>query len=1170
MTKTVDELQYDYEYISEEIKRRRDQERDKILEEVILLMRDRGDDTDGDDSQNTYGDISSDFPMTMIVLLGIHISLALKIKRIGYSVKSGDIEQDIQQFLEQMRDYARQGSISDYVINYARNWLYVVNKGYEAEVDAYLPKKKPITRFFRNINTKEFDELKGLLYLETGVESLAYGFEEEGTCLLLAACEDSAAKQTAKEHMEFINMILGELAAVYPPVTIRICQKYESVFTDQCDIQTGIFLLYYGDALMTSEDYTGAKEILKRCVAVREEIAEQGTWFVDIARRDYATVLFSVSKGKEGYEEIQRFVINIEEGKYSEIDNDILKVIEGQSLYSLLMIANRIFLPEEAEYYFEIYEKLCGEVKIHPIVNMRTFYVRKACYCFYRGLYTLAENYFLKALSVPLEEGIVTDTSDISILCDLLMIYYIENDIDHCVELLNELFRRRDEDELSFFEQVTLVNLAVSIESRALGSIKCIDSDGLKETIDDVFGIVRSELRHGSREERNAAVALVSSMNWLRNSNRLSEEELNDCLEKILWIQKNVLLHHEEKEFRLEILNALAIFSFECKKDWYIKIFDREIPDLDMIRNSELKAEFCFGAALCYLRSGREEEGLKHLFRFFDEIENYWHKSVCYMNDARLIQLLLPAQAIVMNGYTLLKEMVTAERSYEYVLKFKEMSSLAGRERNRCIRRGMSDNELLIEIRALQNKREMLSSGILSGVEEYDYEQNELQIRELENIIAEQFDQIDDFIEISVQNVFEQIPEDSVVIEYFHALDKASLRYVYTDYDSDHTVFDIYFIHKKNGECTLHRKTIKNTFALLEIVEKFLTALQAQSDDKLGAKQAYDMNDQRRELYQKLILPIDEYLIGVKNVYIAPDSLMVNLPFSCLQNEDGEYFGDKYQLTMIECARDFLFGDKISPPGEGSVIIGNPAFEITRSGDISEQDNPLKRAGGLTPKDIIDLPGTELELKSVSNYLHSDYHSGKNAIKKYVLSAEGKRNIHIATHGYYDFYGQCNSLYSSFLMFAGIKDWMIRGKTEEPYGNGVLTADEVSRLQLQSVDLTVLSACVSGMNDVTVSAGFRGLTGAFSAAGVKYVVSSLWQVDDQATAILMDKFYEGYVSGMKPPVALQHAKQYVRNVSVGELKRAGWINEIGKSDDVVLYAEERYWAAFVCYQCNAA
>ena len=1170
MMKTIDELKYYYEYISEEIKHRRNNEWDKTLDQVAFLMRDESGDTDSNDLHNGYGDISSDFPKIMITLLGIRISLALKIKRFGYSIETEGIEQDIQQFLEQMRDYTRQGSISDFVINYARDWLYVVNKGYETEIEAYLPKKKLVSRIFGYIYIKEFDELKGLLYLETGVESLAYGFEEEGTCLLLAACEDSVAKQTAKEHMEFINMILGELAAVYPSVTIRICQKYESVFIDQCDIQTGVFLLYYGEALMVLGDSIKAKAILEQCVTVREKLAERGTWFVDIARRDYATVLFGDSKGKEGYEEILNFVINIEDGKYSEIDHDILKVIEGQSLYSLLMAADRVFLPEDAEHYFEIYEKLCSEVKNHPIVNMRTFYVRKACYCYYRGLYPLAENYFLKALSVPLEEGIVTDTSDISILCDLLKIYYIENDIDHCVELLNELFRRRDEDELSFFEQVTLVNLAVSIESRALGSIKCIDSDGLKESIDDVFGIMRSELRHGSREERNAAVALVSSMNWLRNSNRLSEEELNECLERILWIQKNVLLHHEEKEFRLEILNALAIFSFECKKDWYIKIFDREIPVLDMIRNSELKADFCFGAALCYLRSGREEKGLKLLFRFFDEIENYWHKSVCYMNDARLIQLLLPAQAIVMNGYTLLKEMVTVERSYEYVLKFKEMSSLAGRERNRRIRRGMSDNELLIEIRSLQNKREMLSSGILSGAEEYDYEQNELRIRELENILAEQFDQTDDFIEISVQNVFEQIPEDSVVIEYFHALDKASLRYVYTDNVSDHTVFDIYFIHKKNGVCTLHRKIIKNAFALLEIVEEFLTALQAQSDDKLGAKQAYDMNDQRRELYQKLILPVDEYLIGVKNVYIAPDALMVNLPFSCLQDEEGVYFGDKYQLTMIECARDFLFGDKISPPGEGSVIIGNPEFSVTESGDLSEQNKTEKRAGGLTPEEIIDLPGTESEMKCVSGYLHSDYYSGKDAIKKYVLSAEGKRNIHIATHGYYDFYGNCHSLYSSFLMFAGIKDWLVTGRVMEPYGNGVLTADEVSRLQLQSVDLTVLSACVSGMNDVTVSAGFRGLTGAFSAAGVKYVVSSLWQVDDQATAILMDKFYEGYVSGMKPPVALQHAKQYVRNVSVGELKRAGWINEIGKSDDVILYAEERYWAAFVCYQCNAA
>ncbi|MBP3294995.1 MAG: hypothetical protein J6M27_00330, partial [Lachnospiraceae bacterium] len=333
MMKTIDELKYYYEYISEEIKHRRNNEWDKTLDQVAFLMRDESGDTDSNDLHNGYGDISSDFPKIMITLLGIRISLALKIKRFGYSIETEGIEQDIQQFLEQMRDYTRQGSISDFVINYARDWLYVVNKGYETEIEAYLPKKKLVSRIFGYIYIKEFDELKGLLYLETGVESLAYGFEEEGTCLLLAACEDSVAKQTAKEHMEFINMILGELAAVYPSVTIRICQKYESVFIDQCDIQTGVFLLYYGEALMVLGDSIKAKAILEQCVTVREKLAERGTWFVDIARRDYATVLFGDSKGKEGYEEILNFVINIEDGKYSEIDHDILKVIEGQSLY---------------------------------------------------------------------------------------------------------------------------------------------------------------------------------------------------------------------------------------------------------------------------------------------------------------------------------------------------------------------------------------------------------------------------------------------------------------------------------------------------------------------------------------------------------------------------------------------------------------------------------------------------------------------------------------------------------------------------------------------------------------------------------------------------------------------------------------------------------------------
>ena len=93
-------------------------------------------------------------------------------------------------------------------------------------------------------------------------------------------------------------------------------------------------------------------------------------------------------------------------------------------------------------------------------------------------------------------------------------------------------------------------------------------------------------------------------------------------------------------------------------------------------------------------------------------------------------------------------------------------------------------------------------------------------------------------------------------------------------------------------------------------------------------------------------------------------------------------------------------------------------------------------------------------------------YTGAAATKNVDLSAHGYKNIHIATHGYFDMENQDISLYSSWLAFTGIKNWYRTGVENPVYGNGLLTADEVSRMDLTSTKLVVLSSCMSGMNEV--------------------------------------------------------------------------------------------------------
>ena len=119
---------------------------------------------------------------------------------------------------------------------------------------------------------------------------------------------------------------------------------------------------------------------------------------------------------------------------------------------------------------------------------------------------------------------------------------------------------------------------------------------------------------------------------------------------------------------------------------------------------------------------------------------------------------------------------------------------------------------------------------------------------------------------------------------------------------------------------------------------------------------------------------------------------------------------------------------------------------------------------------------------------------------------------------------------------------------EAPGSEGIVTAEKILGLKLWGTEMVVLSACETGLGDVRTGEGVYGLRRAFTQAGAKSVIMSMWSVPDAETKELMIEFYKGARSGkMNRCQALRQAA----------------LNQIAVVKQRYGYPHPFYWGAFV-------
>jgi hypothetical protein len=302
--------------------------------------------------------------------------------------------------------------------------------------------------------------------------------------------------------------------------------------------------------------------------------------------------------------------------------------------------------------------------------------------------------------------------------------------------------------------------------------------------------------------------------------------------------------------------------------------------------------------------------------------------------------------------------------------------------------------------------------------------------------------------------------------------------------------------------------------------------------------------------------------VADRRLLLAPDAGLCLCPFEVLPNEDGSLVMDDFQISYLGTGRDLVrLRKKPAVIPEPDIVAADPDFRLKRenvksddaTSDRSQRHGASARAhqirgSGLT---FDPLPGTRKEGERIGKLLRVEPWMDKSVLKSKLGQCRSPRILHIATHGFFlpdprrdpnrdwqvgflgGFHrlqgpGMENPMLRSGLALAGAQTWVDQGEPPEEAEDGLLTAEDVTAMDLRGTELVVLSACDTGVGEVRIGLGVFGLRRAFELAGARTLVVSLWKVPDDITRELMERFYSNLVDGKDRLTALRLAQAEIR------------------------------------------
>ena len=334
------------------------------------------------------------------------------------------------------------------------------------------------------------------------------------------------------------------------------------------------------------------------------------------------------------------------------------------------------------------------------------------------------------------------------------------------------------------------------------------------------------------------------------------------------------------------------------------------------------------------------------------------------------------------------------------------------------------------------------------------------------------------------------------------------------------------------------------------------------------------INEYYQAGYNLIWSKLEPYINEGDNVYFSPMGLLYQMNIDVFQDASGKRANEKWNLYRVSSTRELCM-EKPEIELSSAALYGNLTYEMDSTAMVA-QSRAYRRADNYTPTRgfVMDstmragwnkLPATSSEISTIqstmqANGIETAVYTLDEGTEESFKALSGKKTpiIHIATHGFFykdeETKGKAffetlsmshnnqpdNSLKRSGLILAGAQKAWLGEPIPDDVEDGILLAEEIATMDLTGTDLVVLSACETGLGEIT-SEGVFGLQRAFKKAGVQTLIMSLWAVEDEATSLFMREFYKQWLGGKSRHDAFIATQKFMQNK----------------------YADPYYWAGFI-------